>query len=111
MIGKRAVSERPVPLGEVLEILEKEKKGELDYVQRLAYDYAQKFATLDAEKAKKLREELLGIERLREHQIVTIADLMPETKQDLEVIFQKERVKLEEEDFKKILEILGKYRK
>jgi DNA-directed RNA polymerase subunit F len=111
MIGKRVMNERPVSLAEVLEILEKEKKAELDYVQRLAFDYSQKFAQLSVEKARKLKEELLGIEKLREHQVVTIIDLMPETKRDLETIFLKERVRLEEEDFKKILEILEKYRK
>jgi DNA-directed RNA polymerase subunit F len=111
MIGRRTLNEKPISLSEVLEVLEKEKKGELDYVQRLAYDYAQKFAMLDAEKAKRLKEELLGIEKLREHHAVVITNLMPETQQDLEVIFQKERVRLEEEDFKKILEIVEKYRK
>jgi DNA-directed RNA polymerase subunit F len=111
MIGKRAVVEKPVPLGQVLEILEKEKKSELDYAQRLAYDYAQKFAELDANKVKKMAEELHQIEKLREHQIATIIDTMPATKEDLEVIFLKERIALEEGDYKKILEIVEKYHK
>jgi DNA-directed RNA polymerase subunit F len=111
VIGKRVVSEKPVTLGEVQKILEKEKKGELDYVQRLAYDYVQKFAPIDAERAEKLKEELLALEKLREHQVVAIIDLMPETKEDLEILFQKERVRPGEEDFKKILEVVEKYRK
>ncbi len=111
MIGKRLIEEKPVPLGEVLEIMKEEKKGELDYMQRLAYDYSQKFSEISAEKSKKLKDELVKLEKLRDSQIIAIIDLMPETKEDLEVIFMKERAKVEEGDFKTILEILEKYRK
>lgn len=111
MIGKRSVKERPVPLAEVLEILEKEKKrGDLEYGQRLTYDYAQKFAKLDPKKAAELMKELLQIEKLREHQVVALVDLMPETKEDVELIFSKERTRLEEDEIKKILELTNKYR-
>ena len=111
MIGKRVVKERPVPMAEVLEILEKEKKrGELEYGQRLTYDYVQKFSKLETKKVRELMGELLKLEKLREHQVVAIADLMPETKEDVELIFSKERTRLEEDDIKKILEIVEKYR-
>lgn len=111
MIGKKVTSEKPVPLAKVLEILEKQKKrGELEYGQRLTYDYAQKFARLDPEKAEELVKELLKLGRLREHQAVALADMMPETNEDVELIFAKERPRLEEEDIRKILELIGKYR-
>ncbi len=91
--------------------MEKEKKaGDLEYGQRLTYDYAQKFSKLGAKKAKELTEELLKLERLREHQVVALADLMPETKEDIELIFAKERTRLEEEEIKKILDLINKYR-
>ena len=109
MIGKRIVSEKPVSLPEVLEILEKEKKGEMEYAQRLAYDYAQKFAEIDAEKARKMKEELLQIEKLNEQHAVAIIDLLPKRKEDIEVIFQKTRVRLEDSEINKILEIVKKY--
>ncbi|MFH1821731.1 MAG: RNA polymerase Rpb4 family protein [Methanobacteriota archaeon] len=110
MIGKRVVKEKPVPLSEVLGILEKTKKeGELEYWQRLTYDYAQKFAKPKLIKAKELMEELLKVEKIREHQAVAIVDLMPETKEDIELIFSKERTKLEDDEVKKILEIVKKY--
>ena len=111
MIGKRVVSEKPVPLAEVLEMLEKsKKKGDLEYWQRLTYDYGQKFAVLKPSKAESLIKELLKSEKIKEHQAVAIADLLPETKDDLEIIFAKERTKLENEDAKQILEIVKKYR-
>ncbi|MFN4133562.1 MAG: RNA polymerase Rpb4 family protein [Candidatus Hadarchaeales archaeon] len=110
MIGKRVVEEKPVTLAEVREILESQKKQEMDYAQRLSYDYAQKFAKVDAKTARKIHEELAALGKLRENHIVTIIDLMPEAEEDLELVFYKERVGLTEEDFKKILEILDKYR-
>jgi len=109
---KQIVGEKPVVLAEVLGILEKEKKrGELDYSQRLAYDYSQKFAKIEAKKAREMVEELLKIEKVKEHQATVIVDLMPETKEDVELIFLKERTKLEDGDVKKILEIVEKYNK
>lgn len=111
MIGKGVSSERPVTLAEVLEILEKQKKrGELDYGQRLTYDYAQKFAKLDIKKARELVNELLKFGNIREHQAIALVDLMPETKEDIQLIFAKERTRLEEDDIQKLLELINKYR-
>ncbi len=60
MIGKRVVKEKPVPLAEVLGILEKTKKHEeLEYWQRLTYDYAEKFAKPKPE----LRQFHLSVQR------------------------------------------------
>ncbi len=112
MIGKEVTGEKPVPLAKVLEILEKQKKrGELEYGQRLTYDYTQKLAKLDVKKAEELISELLKLEKIREHQAVALVDLMPERKEDVELIFAKERTRLEEEDIKKILELINKFRK
>lgn len=111
MIGKKVASEKAVPLAKVLGILkERKKQGELEYEQRLAYDYAQKFSKLDPKKTEKLIGELLALGKLKEHQAVMLVDLMPETKEDIELIFAKERTRLDEEDIKKVLELLGKYR-
>lgn len=111
MIGKRIIGEKPVPLAKVLEILEKRKvHGELEYGQRLTYDYAQKFSKLNLEKAEDLMEELMKLGKLKEHQVVALVDLMPETEEDVELIFAKERTRLDEGDIGKILELIGKYR-
>ena len=110
MIGKRVVKEKPVPLAEVLETIEKaKKKGDLEYWQRLTYDYAQKFAELKPNKARELMKELLKMEKIKEHQAVEIVDLLPRTKGDLDIIFAKERTRLEDGDVKNILELVKKY--
>jgi len=111
MIGKKTLAEKPVTLAEALEVLEKQKKeGELGYSQRLTYDYAQKFAKLTPKKAKELTEELLKLGNLREHQVVALVDIMPETKEDVQLIFAKERTRLEDKEIEKVLELIKKYR-
>ncbi len=112
MIGKKVSGEKPVTLAEALEVLEKQKKKEeeLGYAQRLTYDYAQKFSKLSAKKTRELVEGLLKIGNLREHQAVVLADLMPETKEDIQLIFAKERTRLEDKDIEKVLELINKYR-
>lgn len=111
LIGKGVSNERPMTLAEILEILEKQKKmGELEYGQRLTYDYAQKFAKFDVKKARELVEELLKLGNIREHQAVVLVDLMPETEEDVQLIFAKERTRLGEEDIKKLLELINRYR-
>jgi DNA-directed RNA polymerase subunit F len=112
MIGKKTSAEKPVTLAEALEVLEKQKKKEeeLGYSQRLTYDYAQKFAKLTTKKARELAEELLKLGNLREHQVVALVDLMPETKEDINLIFAKERTRLEDKEIEKVLELVKKYR-
>ena len=58
-----------------------------------------------------MRKELLEIEKVREHQAVYLADLLPDTAEEIQLIFAKERTSLGDDDVKKILEIVGKYRK
>jgi len=112
LIGKGVEKEKPVSLTEVYKILRERKKiGELGYEQRLAYDYAQKFKSLSPKKAENLMKELLELGKIREHQAVSIIDLMPETEEDVRLIFAKERTPLDDEDIRQILEIVRKYKK
>lgn len=111
MIGKEVVEESPVTLAKVLEILRKrKKKGELGFGQRMAYDYAQKFASLSVKKAEKLVDDLIDTEKVMEHQAAVLANLMPETRSDVRLIFAKERTSLTDEDIDEILEIIDGYR-
>jgi len=107
MIGKRMIREKPLTIAEALEILENQE--ELEASQRMARDYAQKFSKVDAEKARKIKEELLKLGKLSDRHAVMIVDLMPEKKMDLELLFAKERVRLEDGDYETILRILQKY--
>jgi DNA-directed RNA polymerase subunit F len=92
----------------ILKKVEKERK-ELSYEQRIALDHAQKFALLTVSKAKNMIKELSKLDFLNEKQVYRIANIMPKTNDDIKTIFAKDRITLDENKIKKILEIVNKY--
>lgn len=103
------ISERDVTDSEAKELLENtEKEGELKYEQKGALSVLRKFAKVEPEKIKKLVEELKSVERLREKQIVAIANFLPEDKDDLRAVLHKEYTAFTPEEIDKILEIVKK---
>jgi len=110
MIGKEILEEKPVPLAEAFRILSKRaKEGELGYEQKQDYDYGQKFCSLKPEKARELTEKLVSL-GLTPYQAVILVDLMPERKEEIDLIFAKEKVKLDEGAYEQILNLLEQYR-
>ena len=105
-------NERFVSIVEVKNILKKiqKERGELTYEQKTALKHAEAFARLSLTQTKKLIKELMEeVEKLEEKHAYKIADLLPTHEDDVKVIFAKERVSLDDEDIKKILEIVGRY--
>jgi len=102
---------RPVSLSEVKNILSKVSKDreEMLYEQRIALEHAQTFAKLPVKKTNDMIKELMKLEFLEQVNAYKIADLLPNTKDDIKTIFAKERITLGEDNIKKILEIVGKY--
>jgi DNA-directed RNA polymerase subunit F len=102
---------RPVSLSEVKNILSKVSKDreEMLYEQRIALEHAQTFAKLPVKKTNDMIKELMKLEFLEKVHAYKIADLLPNTKDDIKTIFAKERVTLSEDNIKNILEIVGKY--
>jgi DNA-directed RNA polymerase subunit F len=99
------ISEETITDAEAKEILEKrEKEGELKYEQKNALDILRKFVKTETEKIKVLVEELKKITKLREKQIVAIANFLPKDKDDLRVILQKEYSSFTEDEINLILE-------
>lgn len=105
----KVIEERLVTNAEAKKILEKrEGEGELHYEQKNALDVLRKVLKVDIKKIEKIVEELKTIPKLREFHIISIANLLPEDKDDLRLILQKEYNVLEEDEIKKILEIIKK---
>ncbi|MDE1810506.1 MAG: hypothetical protein KGH66_00475 [Candidatus Micrarchaeota archaeon] len=104
MIGEGVENRRPVPLGQVSEILEKGKGKEPTYEQQTAADHAKKFAQKESTEAKIL-------EAVRELKIVTdltaveIASIRPQNLMMLKQILAHEKKTFTEEDTSKILAI------
>ena len=102
---------RPVSLSEVKNILKKVEKDreELNYEQRIALEHANMFAKLPVKKTEGMIKELLKIEFIQEIHAHKIADILPKNEDDVKTIFAKERITLDENKIKNILEIVRKY--
>lgn len=105
----KILSEKEIADAEAKEILEsRERESELKYEQKVALALLRKFVKFEPEKIKKLMEELKSVERLRDKQIVAIANFLPEDKDDLRAILHKEYTAFTQEEIEKILEIVKK---
>ena len=101
------ISEVEITDAEAKELLEsREKEGELKYEQKGTLSVLRKFIKAEPEKIRKLVEELKSVERLREKQIVAIANFLPEDRDDLRAILHKEYTAFTSEEIDKILEIV-----
>jgi len=99
-----------VTLAEVKQILTKEsKERELSPEQKLALENAQRFANIDIDSVKKLRKDLEALGFLNEQHIVKIIDLLPQTPDDVRLIFTKERTSLDRKQVEQIIETVQKY--
>lgn len=103
--------QKPVPLSEVKNILNKisKEREDLLYEQRIALEHAQLFAKLPANKINDLIKELSELDFLKENQVYKIADILPINEDDVKTIFAKERSSLSKDEIKKIIDIVGKY--
>jgi DNA-directed RNA polymerase subunit F len=100
-----------VSLAEVKNVLKKisKERKELLYEQRIALEHAEKFAKLSAKQTKDLITELLKQEHIEEIQAYKIADIIPQTEDDVKAIFAKERYTPNDKEIKSILEIVKKH--
>ena len=107
MLAKEIISDRYVTTPEVKEILIKRSKAdELRYEQRTALDYTTRFSRITGKEASRLVAKLMKeIEGLKEHQAVLIVNLLPIDKDDLQLIFAKERIRLDDTKIDAILRI------
>ncbi len=90
-------------------IVERQNDGELSAEQKMALEHSQKFARIDAKKARKLVKDLLELGFVSEVNAIKIADIMPTHADDVRLIFSKERASVEKKDIEKILSVVQKY--
>ncbi len=114
MIGKEIKNEEPVTLSEARETLEQRKEDleedeELRYEQKITLQYLQRFGEADPERAKEALEELqdMGINKKLAGILV---NLMPEHEEQIDLVYEKERFEVDEEEKKKILKIIDDLR-
>ena len=102
-------SEQIITDAEAKDVLEtREKEGEMKYEQKNSLDLLRKFAVYPTDKVKTLVSELMKVEKLRDKHIVTIVNILPEDKDDLRAILQKEYTNFTEDEINLILETVRK---
>jgi DNA-directed RNA polymerase subunit F len=84
------------------------KPDDMKYEQKNAYDNLKKFASVNPKKIEALVKELEKNKKLRERQIVGIANALPEDTDDLRAILQKEYSSFTSEEINLILDLVSK---
>ncbi len=101
--------EQFVTAAEAKQVLEKKTgERELGYEQKNALEYLKKFVKLSPAKAKELAAELRAIERLKDRQVAAIVDYLPESEDELRLLFASEITALTEDEKKRILAAVKK---
>jgi len=90
-------------------LTERKKEIELGYEQKNALDYLKKYDRLTEKKEKELIEKLSEIKKLRERQIILIANLLPQDSDDLRLILEKDYSLLTDEEKNSIFETIKKF--
>jgi len=111
MIVKRVLQEELLTLAEAKEILDqirlnRAEEEELGYELRRAIRHAELFSKGTAEESRAMVEELKKLEKMTADIAVKIADIRPNTKDELRAIYAKERFTLSEEELNGILDIV-----
>jgi len=113
----KGVSETPITVSEVASVLKKKEKEykaadkEMLYEQKRALEHAKAEGKLTPKQSRELVKKLIGLDlELSETRAVKIADMLPETLDDVRSIFAKERFKYEEDEIKKITDLVDQYR-
>jgi len=91
--------------GMLHEIMEERLKDEeeLGYELRKAINHAEMFAKTTPERARDLVDKLLELEKMKPEIAVRIADIMPQTRDELRTLYAKERFTLSDEDLDSML--------
>ena len=72
-----------VSLSEVKEILKNQDPENMDQIQRWTFDYVSKVSSLNAESAKKMKNELVKECKLTEEEAVELINICPKTMSEL----------------------------
>jgi len=110
MTKPQLIEEHPINMVELKTELESIRKRdkELSNVSNKTEEYLNQFVLLSAQKAKELDSKLraLKISRLKDEFIIKIIDTTPTTVDDLKVLLQGYVVSINQEDMKKIVNVV-----
>lgn len=106
------IEEEDLSVPEAKRILdERKKERDLVYEQKICLEYLEKVPKLTQTQVKSITEELSGIAILKPRYIALIINMLPDTEEEVEALFSKERTNLKKEEVKQIVEIVKSYKK
>ena len=101
------ITENLITNTEAKEILKERKKEiELGYEQKNSLDYLKKYDKLTKKKEENIIEELKKIPKLRERQIISIVNILPQDNDDLRLVMEKDYTNLTDDEKTLILETI-----
>ncbi|PUA32025.1 MAG: hypothetical protein B9J98_04580 [Candidatus Terraquivivens tikiterensis] len=109
-LPRRIVSSKPIPIAEVKRILE-EREQYLNSLQLRTLSYAKKYSKLTPEQAEMLISRLMNEYGLEREEAVQVADICPETIDELRTVLSGYRrlvsfLLFSEEKMQKILDLV-----
>jgi len=105
------LSEEDINMSDTKKIMEERKKeGNLVYEQKICLEYLEKVSKLPATKLKNMIEDLSKIAILKPRYIALIVNMLPDTEEEVMVLFSKERTNLKKEEINQIVDIVKKYK-
>ena len=115
MPNPQIIEEKPITMAELKDELDSVKKRdkELDFRANRMMDYLQQTMTLSSAKSKELYKELekLNIPRLKDVHICKMVDILPSTVDEVKVILQAYTISITNDNIKKIVDVVKKYKK
>ncbi len=114
MTNQNILDKEPLGLAELKEELKaiQKRDEELGFRSGKTQEYVNSFSTLKLADFTKLKEELLALDipRLKVEHVVKIADLLPVSVKDLDVVLQGYPLTISKENQERVVEVTSKYK-
>ncbi len=113
MIVKNVINEELLTIPEAKELLDRIKEERAEEVEGLGYElkkairHIDAFSKSDAKKSRALVTDLMELEKMKPEIAIRIADILPETRDELRSIYAKERFILTTEDLDRMLDLVA----
>ncbi len=99
-------SSAPVTLAGVKDILKaREKEGELGYEQKLALEYAEKFAKHEKKEAGKLVEKIMENKKITAEVAATLVNIAPKHPETAKAIALRYKIELTDDEAEEIIKL------
>ncbi len=100
----KIIEQEPVALSEVRKALESSDEENQNFRITKTKEYLEYFARISEKEAKDLRKKIedLKVPRLKDEMIIKVIDLLPESEEEVSLIFQAYPITISSQNLKKI---------